>query len=189
MVFMVLRALCLSSLLLFTACKDTITWESFNAHSLILENKDGIVYHENIPFTGIVYELNEAKDTVFLFGFYQGKRHGKWINFYSNGQKAEERFYDNGTKINTLKRWYENGQLQLQCKFIEGEYDGNYQEWYPNGQLYKDMHYKNGYEEGPQKMYYDNGKIRSNYVQKNGKRIGLLGTKNCVNVSDSIFKK
>ena len=37
------------------------------------------------------------------------------------------------------------------------------------------------------KYFYNNGKVRSNYLVINGKRYGLLGTKNCVNVKDSIF--
>jgi antitoxin component YwqK of YwqJK toxin-antitoxin module len=48
-------------------------------------------------------------------------------------------------------------------------------------------HFKDGQEEGSQKLWYDNGKIRANYVIIKGKRYGLLGTKNCKNVSDSIF--
>ena len=49
------------------------------------------------------------------------------------------------------------------------------------------MNYVKGHEEGSQKMYYDNGKIRSNYTIIAGRRYGLLGTKNCVNVADSVF--
>jgi antitoxin component YwqK of YwqJK toxin-antitoxin module len=56
-----------------------------------------------------------------------------------------------------------------------------------DGKLIHLANYKNGQEEGTQKLWYDNGKIRANYVIKNGKRYGLLGTKNCINVSDSIF--
>lgn len=52
----------------------------------------------------------------------------------------------------------------------------------------KEMNYKKGFEEGSQKMFYDNGKVKVNYIMINGRRYGLLGTKNCVNVSDSVFK-
>jgi antitoxin component YwqK of YwqJK toxin-antitoxin module len=189
MVFMAQRVLFLSSVLLFTACNEQIELQSFNASSLHLENRNGIVYHEKNPFTGSVFELNEKNDTIALFGFYKGKEHGEWKHFYDNGQIQEIRYFDKGVKIKTLKRWWENGQLQFQCTFKNGEYEGTLQEWNENGQLTKEMNYQNGYENGSQKMYYDNGKIRSNYVVKNGKRTGLLGTKNCVNVSDSIFKK
>lgn len=188
MVFMVQRALFLSSILLFTACNEQIKLQKFNKNSLNLENKNGIVYYKNIPFTGSVYELNE-NDTIALFGFYKGKEHGQSKRFYMNGKIEELRYFDKGVKIKTLTRWWENGQKQLQCSFKNGEYEGVLKEWNENGQLTKIMNYKNGYEDGSQKMFYDNGKIRNNYVVKNGKRIGLLGTKNCINVSDSIFKK
>jgi antitoxin component YwqK of YwqJK toxin-antitoxin module len=51
------------------------------------------------------------------------------------------------------------------------------------------LNYQKGHEEGEQKWWYDNGKIKANYIIKDGRRYGLLGTKNCINVSDSIFKK
>jgi len=51
------------------------------------------------------------------------------------------------------------------------------------------MNYKNGYEDGRQEQYYDNGKVKANYIMMSGRRYGLLGTKNCVNVTDSVFKK
>lgn len=60
-------------------------------------------------------------------------------------------------------------------------------EWSFDGKLSHLGNFENGQEEGSQKMWYDTGKIRANYVIKNGKRYGLLGTKNCKNVSDSIF--
>jgi len=57
----------------------------------------------------------------------------------------------------------------------------------PEGKLISYHNFKNGYEEGSQKVWYDNGKIKSNYTIKNGRRYGLLGTKNCINVKDSVF--
>ena len=53
-------------------------------------------------------------------------------------------------------------------------------------QIIKSLNYTNGQESGHQQLWYDNGEIRSNYIIKNDRRYGLLGTKNCVNVSDSI---
>ncbi|MCX6338150.1 MAG: toxin-antitoxin system YwqK family antitoxin, partial [Bacteroidetes bacterium] len=66
-------------------------------------------------------------------------------------------------------------------------YEGELSEWTFDGKLIHLAHYIDGQEEGSQKLWYDNGKIRANYVIIKGKRYGLLGTKNCKNVSDSIF--
>ena len=69
----------------------------------------------------------------------------------------------------------------------DDEYYGEMKEWTIDGKLFHLAHYVNGQEEGIQKMWYENGKIRANYVIIKGKRYGLLGTKNCRNVSDSII--
>lgn len=189
MVFMAHRVLFLSSAWLLFACNTQTELPTFNADSLQLVNKNGIVYVDEHPFTGHVIERTATNDTVLFYGFYKGKEHGVWKHFYANNQLAEWRYYDKGMKTKTLTRWWPNGQKQFHCSFENGEYEGLLQEWNENGQLTKEMHYHNGYESGSQKMYYNNGKIRSNYVVKNGKRIGLLGTKNCINVSDSIFNR
>ena len=185
---MVHRVLFLSSLLISLSCRENYKLQNFNANSLYLKNVNGVVFHEGKPFSGRVYKLG-ITDTISITCFYRGKEHGAWKTFYDSGLLRELRYFNKGVKVDTLKRWWSNGQLQFACTFKNGEYNGALQEWNENGQLTKSMSYRNGYEEGSQKMYYDNGRIRSNYVVQHGKRIGLLGTKNCVNVSDSIFKK
>lgn len=180
-------------ILLCTSCqpaKSEVELKAWNGDSLFLENRNGIMYKNNYPFSGKVFQINPVnKDTLLIVAYYNGKEHGEWKRFYPNGQFEEHRYFNEGEKIKTLNRWWQNGKMQLSCTFKNGEYDGVLQEWNESGQLIQEMHYKNGHEEGSQKMYYDNGKIRSNYIVRDGKRIGLLGTKNCVNVSDSVFKK
>ncbi|MCU7613419.1 toxin-antitoxin system YwqK family antitoxin [Chryseobacterium sp. GMJ5] len=155
-----------------------------------LENNNGLVTLNHQPFTGMVYSLYpNTKDTAEVMGFKNGREHAEWKQFFPNGRLKQRRFFDNGIKIKSLKEWWDNGKLKLSCSFLKGENHGGFSEWNREGRLVKQMHYNMGYEEGSQKQFYDNGKIRSNYIMKKGKRYGLLGTKNCVNVKDSIFKK
>ena len=51
----------------------------------------------------------------------------------------------------------------------------------------EEFNYKMGREFGSQKVWYLDGKIKSNYIIKNNRRYGLLGTKNCTNVSEEVF--
>ena len=78
--------------------------------------------------------------------------------------------------------------LLMQYQFESDEYQGTCKEWNEKGLLVKQMNYHQGHELGSQKWWYDNGKIKANYIIQNGRRFGLLGTKNCINVTDSIFK-
>jgi antitoxin component YwqK of YwqJK toxin-antitoxin module len=185
----------LSSFLLFClfACNNIKQPENFpllNAESADISNRNGTRMYQNKPFNGTLFTLHQnQKDTLSIQTYRNGLPHGTWTHFYPNGRLQETRSFRDGVKTDTLKRWWENGHLQLLCTFQNGEYEGALKEWNQNGQLIKHMHYKNGYESGKQQVFYDNGKIKSNYVIKNGKRIGLLGTKNCVNVSDSLISK
>jgi antitoxin component YwqK of YwqJK toxin-antitoxin module len=101
----------------------------------------------------------------------------------------EIRHFENGQKVGAYYAWWPNGTLKLAYHFANGEYNGRCSEWNDQKMLVKEMHYKDGYESGSQKEFYNDGKIKANYIMTDGRRYGLLGTKNCVNVSDSIFKK
>ena len=71
--------------------------------------------------------------------------------------------------------------------FKNGEYNGTNSLWAKDGQLIEEFNYKMGREFGSQKVWYLDGKIKSNYIIKNNRRYGLLGTKNCTNVSEEVF--
>jgi hypothetical protein len=146
--------------------------------------------YKSHPFTGIVFTCYpNGKDTAELAGFLAGKENGYRKRYYPNGQLREIREFDKGFKTGTYTAWWDNGQKRLQYFFKDDEYQGSCREWNTQGTLTKEMNYQNGYEAGPQKMFYDNGRVRANYIILNGRRYGLLGTKNCINVSDSVFKK
>ncbi len=155
-----------------------------------LSEKNGIVYQQNgTLFSGIAYLLNEAKDTVFTYSYKDGKEDGIWKKFYKNGKLEEERMFKEGKKTGQLLAYYPNGKKHLIYNFKDGEYHGTCSEWSDAGVLTKEMHYNMGKEEGRQKIFYDNGKVKSNYQVIDGRQYGLIGTKNCINVSDSIFNK
>lgn len=152
--------------------------------------QNGIIFHAQRPYTGYIFSLfPNQKDTAEIKGFLNGREHGVWKKFYPNRALQEMRVYCNGKKVEKYNAYWENGAKKLAYNFKNDEYEGLCQEWNRDGILIKSMHYHKGYEQGEQKMFFDDGKIRSNYIIANGRRYGLLGTKNCSNVSDSIAKK
>lgn len=152
--------------------------------------ENGLVLWNNLPFTGILYSLHQSNaDTSSLSSYQNGREHGEWKQFYEGGQLKEKRFFKNGLKEGEYVAWWPNGNKQLHYFFENGEYEGGCREWNNEGSLIKLANYKKGHEEGLQQLWYDNGKVRANYVVKEGRRYGLLGTKNCINVSDSVFRK
>jgi antitoxin component YwqK of YwqJK toxin-antitoxin module len=151
-----------------------------------LQKNQDIVYLNNKKFDGYIYEMYHTKDTSFVKSYLNGLEEGTHKKWYSNKQLFEERFYVNGKKEGTHRAWWENGKKQYEYQISNDVYTGEFKEWNRDGLLVKFFHYKNGQEEGRQKLFYDNGSIRSNYIIIKGRRFGLLGTKNCKNVKDSI---
>ncbi|MBC7524150.1 MAG: toxin-antitoxin system YwqK family antitoxin [Flavobacterium sp.] len=159
--------------------KDALQY-SFQMHQDTL-------YLNNNKFSGIQYSLYKQGDTAFIKPFLNGLEEGVIKKWYVNKQLAEERLYIDGKKEGIHKGWWENGNKKFEFAVSNDEYTNEFREWSSNGLLIKYFHYKNGQENGSQKLFYENGKVKANYVILNGKRYGLLGTKNCKNVSDSIF--
>lgn len=162
----------------------------YNAEAIKLQNTNGFFTEHNKPFTGTLYSLAlNKKDTLAVGSFVDGKEDGEWRRYFTNGQLMEKRIYSAGKKVGVYEAWWPNGRQRLLYHFADGEYEGSCKDWAVNGELISEMSYHEGHEEGSQKQYYESGKIKANYVIKDGRRYGLLGTKNCVNVSDSVFKK
>jgi antitoxin component YwqK of YwqJK toxin-antitoxin module len=109
--------------------------------------------------------------------------------FYPNKQLMEYREFRNDMKNGKQIAYWDNGNKRFEFNAVNDAYEGELKEWDYNGNLFHLAHYENGQEEGVQKLWYENGKIRANYVILKGRRYGLLGTKNCKNVSDSIFNR
>ena len=149
--------------------------------------KNDVVFLNDKKYTGYLYELSSTKDTLLVEGYNNGLLSGICKKWYSNKQLMEERHYLNGQKNGKQVSFWQNGNKRFEFIAKNDVYEGELKEYSENGHLFHLANYVNGQEEGSQKMWYDNGKIRANYVIKKGKRYGLLGTKNCKNVSDSVF--
>ncbi len=163
---------------------ESITTVPFEA----IEMKNGVAYTAGKKYSGYGIELNsETGDTLTIQGFLGGQLHGVSKKWYPNGQLLELRHYTSGEKNGKQLSFWENGNKRFEFTAVKDAYEGELKEWNEAGDLIHLGNFANGQEEGTQKLFYDNGKIRANYVILQGKRYGLLGTKNCTNVSDSVF--
>ncbi|BDD00956.1 toxin-antitoxin system YwqK family antitoxin [Persicobacter psychrovividus] len=154
--------------------------------ALTTTTHDDRAYYQGQPFSGSVYDLSMEADTVFKGEYQEGRPHGLVQKWYESGERQECRYFSDGLKDGPQVAFWKNGNKCFEYTAEREIYQGKLQEWNVDGQLIHLAHYKDGQEEGEQKLWYDNGKIRANYVIINGRRYGLLGTKNCVNVSDSL---
>jgi len=188
--------LALGVLLLLFSCSQSNTTQVTEAipNQYILWSSPTIsidqdtVFLNEEKYSGYVVELDTASmDTLSIQGYLNGLQSGIGKKWYSNGQLMEERSYSKGAKNGLQTAYWENGAKKFEFVAKDDVYEGEFKEWNTEGNLVHLANYENGQESGTQKLWDDKGKIRANYVIVKGKRYGLLGTKNCKNVSDSIF--
>ena len=155
-------------------------------------SKDLNLFKKNVEylgktFSGVVYSSNNFGDTISIGHYKKGLKHGIWKKFHSNGWLKERRLYRNGLKVGLHEGFYNDGSKNFVFLFKNGEYHGTNRLWAKNGQIIEELNFKKGQQTGSQKVWYLDGKIKSNYIIKNNRRYGLLGTKNCTNVSEKAF--
>ncbi len=172
--------------LLSSCAKEKHQWIPYNKEELDLSKR--YVQLNGKVYSGYVFKLHPSQTDTSSISFYsKGLKDGVWKKFYNTGKIKEIRHFKNGKKIGQYLGFYVSGEIAFEYNFKDGEYHGKRYEWKKDGGLLRESNYENGYEQGSQKIWWPDGKIKSNYIIKNNRRYGLLGVKNCVNVSDSIF--
>jgi antitoxin component YwqK of YwqJK toxin-antitoxin module len=177
-------------ILFFISCskkQEINELKNYNTLTVKLVEKEGKVYQGNDLFSGKLYTLQD-KDTVYKAIYINGLKDGAEFVCYSTGEKKEIRNYKNERQEGVAKGWYSNGKPMFEYHFKNGDFHGKYIEWYENGIMYRNQNFKDGLESGVQQVWNVDGKIKVNYVIKDGRRFGLLGTKNCKNVTEELFK-
>lgn len=156
--------------------------------SINIAKSNDTTFVDNKKYSGFLYQLYpNHQDTIFIEGYSDGLLSGTLIRWYENRQVMEQRTYQRGRKHGKQVSFWENGNKRFEFIAENDVYVGELKEWNNDARLVHLANFVNGQEEGTQQMWYDNGKIKANYVIIKGKRYGLLGTKNCRNVSDSLF--
>lgn len=102
----------------------------------------------------------------------EGKEHGKYYEYFQNGQLKIDASYRNGELNGPYKRYFENGQQEIDTAYKDGEYNGILDSWNEEGVKITELNYVDGQKDGLQKYWYSNGTLRSEVVMDMGKPTG-----------------
>ena len=171
--------------------------------NIIGKNKEGLVVWQKEYIGGRLefdqkneherYDNGQVKSET---GYFEGKKHGLYKNWFDNGQLKKQGKYQNDNLYGRFAEWFENGQLKEQGEYIDGQYfmtnrwssnggqlvkDGNgswvgrntaglevWKKLYTDGLLSKEWNYE--YE------YHGNGEIMSSKRYNNGVNDGQFTT-------------
>ena len=81
-----------------------------------------------------------------------GRFDGKFIRWWENGQKHQEKNYKDGKLDGKSTDWWSDGSIYLEKNHKDGKLEGKQIEWYKNGQIKAEGNYKNGKEDGKHKI-------------------------------------
>ena len=132
-----MKRLLLIAILLIVGCSKPINDET-------LIEKDGLKYHPDTKelYSGKVFKNRMGGKTEFEGSYKDGKREGKWTEWYKNGLKEKEVTYKDGKIDGLLTSWYEDGQKRLEATYKDGKLNGKWISWYENGQKKQEATYK-----------------------------------------------
>ena len=88
-----------------------------------------------------------------------GKRHGKWVFWYRNGQKQLEGEYIKGVKTACWVKWSEDGAKITEGNFLYGKMDGSWTDWYRRGQKALESKWVMGKRDGKWTYWHPDGSI------------------------------
>ena len=109
----------------------------------------------------------------FERNYENGKLHGKYTEWYSDGSPKLSAYYYKGQINGMYTRWYSNGNIKIEARYIDGTRAGIYKEYYENGNIRLDYLYTaTGQQDGNQTEYRMNGFKMHQRIYKMGKLIG-----------------
>ena len=151
---------------------------------LILHPAEGLVYLDEIPFSGTGVE-HYADGKVFeKIGYLKGKKRGLHQKWFESGALAFEAQYFENKLHGKSSSWWSNGKIRSESNFDFGKSHGLQTEWYNSGVKFKESNLNQGLEEGMQRAWRENGKIYINYEAKNGRIFGLKRSNLCFELED-----
>lgn len=117
--------------------------------------------------SGRLKEIAEFRDTV---------RHGWTKRFYDDSlsHKLVEMPYSNGKRHGRAMFYYQNGQIERIEQYENGQLHGRCEYFSEDGNIQARVHYVNGKPNGKAYLYYPNGNVRSEEHQVDGVLEGLF---------------
>jgi hypothetical protein len=108
---------------------------------------DGVYYfpneEEGITATSLCIFKDEYGQYDSKGSLKKGKKNGKWIHWWSNGQKWVEANWKDGKKDGAWTAWERNGSIDYEENWKDNKMEGKWTWWHQNGQIKLEGSYKN----------------------------------------------
>jgi antitoxin component YwqK of YwqJK toxin-antitoxin module len=129
--------------------------------------KDGLIYkygtHE--LYSGII---TDTSNVIIQYNVVLGKKSGKFITHYLNGQIEKVGFIYNNLNEGEWRYFYSNGKLESEGSYENSKAQGKWTYYYTNGVVKTQGNYVNSVKEGSWIFYHYSGKVDNCLFFRNG---------------------
>lgn len=127
--------------------------------------------------------INEKKDSIWTFyddmgqllsleTYKDGKKEGKSLVYFQNGEIADEKLFKNDIQHGPFKQFFEGKKVRGEGTYVEGKLVGKNSYYYPNGTIAATGYYNDKGNKYGVWIYKDkDGKVISKDVFDNGKQL------------------
>ena len=149
----------------FQELQQVITY--YDSEAKIQKEKYYIADNDSARIQG-VYELyySTTPSIKKRLHYAMGIKQGTGTEYYEDGKRKLQYFYQNDQKHGDYKKWDRKGNLQVTCRFEKGKIEGVMNKYYEKTRI-AERHFKDGKREGIAYDYHQNGKIMWELFYKN----------------------
>ena len=102
-------------------------------------DKNGNIINELYKGEGIIKKYDD-KNIIAQYGYLNGEKNGKGMEYYEKGGLKKESEYLNGILLH-MKKYDENHNIISQYEYLKGENKGKHKKYYPKGGLKYEAEY------------------------------------------------
>ena len=138
-----------------------------------LECKGDVSYFKGKPYTGSIIKFHTNKKKAEIYSLKNGKLHGLWREWNTEGQIINQAKYRNGELHGVFIQFRSDGSREFEVTFVDGVENGPFKRWFKNGKLWVEENYFAGKLDGVSKVFYSDGKLQVQSGYQSGKKNGL----------------
>ena len=145
----------ISTQMIFSQCGDTAQASLYNTLGRMVATGN---YVKKLKH-GTWNYLNDKKEVVFSEQFKEGKKHGKFTNYFITGEVFEEVNWQNDNKNGATILYFINGQIKSMLFYVDGKENGPIRLYYTDGNFRLKGQYKDGLKDGVWEFYDISGSV------------------------------
>ena len=107
----------------------------------------------------------------YLGEIIEGKKNGKWLDFFLNGNRKGEFFYKNGLLNGPYTLWYKNSLKGEYGFYKDNKKDRLIIKWDQKGRKFSSVTFKDEFYHGKVMFYEPNGEVKYEGIYHEGKCI------------------